>query len=484
MSRAKHDVPGGRWAWFTPQRLVVIALMLGLLLRFLCLGSKSIWLDEVLSVRAARAELGAFASGSVERYHPPLFFLILKGFMRLGTDEALLRLPAAIGGSAAVLLIYVLSRSLFDMATAVSATWFAALAPLLVWYSQEVRGYSLIVMWALLALVALAHLALQRGAGWWLVYVAATTAGLYTHYTFVLVLLVQLLMVVGLLAAGRGTRAAPLYLAAGWLAAAVLYVPWLRTPAAGAFIDRLTSASLYYNALTAGRPELLQNVSGAALAWFLIGGGLMALGLGTWLYHRLLRRRRAWLVQVRSSPIVRGLFIGLFVLVLVVSVLPRGYTMKRYVHVLWFLVPLGFGWLWPWQPGNERLLRVLFVLSLAASLVNVLVIPKEQWREAVDLILAQRGHADVVVLEPAYMSMPFDFYSQGRLDAVGLASHEDVGAKMAEVEQGRERIWLVHHLADVNPAHVAGIQQWLAENAILIQSSRLYRLQLDLYTID
>ena len=299
MSRAKHDVPGGRWAWFTPQRLVVIALMLGLLLRFLCLGSKSIWLDEVLSVRAARAELGAFASGSVERYHPPLFFLILKGFMRLGTDEALLRLPAAIGGSAAVLLIYVLSRSLFDMATAVSATWFAALAPLLVWYSQEVRGYSLLVMWALLALVALAHLALQRGAGWWLVYVAATTAGLYTHYTFVLVLLVQLLMVVGLLAAGRGTRAAPLYLAAGWLAAAVLYVPWLRTPAAGAFIDRLTSASLYYNALTAGRPELLQNVSGAALAWFLIGGGLMALGLGTWLYRIAYN---AALMRLRKRP--------------------------------------------------------------------------------------------------------------------------------------------------------------------------------------
>ena len=46
------------------------ALLVGALVRLFGLGSKSLWLDEILSVRAAQADFSQFVSGAIERYHP------------------------------------------------------------------------------------------------------------------------------------------------------------------------------------------------------------------------------------------------------------------------------------------------------------------------------------------------------------------------------------------------------------------------------
>ena len=98
----------------TSQWVVLAFFLAALGIRLLLLGSKSLWLDEALSLRIALAGQAAFWSGKVEIGHPPLSFWLLEQWAQLGRSEFVLRLPSAILGSLSVLLIYVLAKDVAD----------------------------------------------------------------------------------------------------------------------------------------------------------------------------------------------------------------------------------------------------------------------------------------------------------------------------------------------------------------------------------
>ena len=96
-----------------------------------------------------------------------------------------------------------------------------ALAPFMIFYSAEGRGYGLAM-----GLVTLSTFTLLAGADggrgrWWVVYAAASCAAMYTHYTVAFVLAAQLLW---LLWAHPEARPAALLANAG---AAIGFLPWL-----------------------------------------------------------------------------------------------------------------------------------------------------------------------------------------------------------------------------------------------------------------
>lgn len=467
-----------------PHHIVLAAIAIGFVLRFLGLGSKSIWLDEGLSIRAAGLDWDTFISGSIERYHPPLFFLILRQVMKVGTNQVLLRAPAALAGGVSVCLIYVLTRRVFDEATALSATWFAALSPLLIWYSQEIRGYSLLVMWALLSLFALAQLTLRRGWAWWLLFALATIGGLYTHYTFVLTLPVQIALVAGLLASKNGTPWAIPALLADWAVTGLSFIPWLKTPAGSYFVSQLQSDRLYYNALTAGRLNLPADLDYMKLVRILALAGVVLIVLGAFLLYRLLRRRSAWFLKLRDGRIFRVLAIVFFITILVVSVIPRGYTLKRYTHVLWFLVPIAFGWIWPWGKRNGMLLKSLIPLALLASLINVFFIPKAQWKQAAQWVLDRQQPGDVVLLAPYWMNVPFGYYTQEDIPLAGIKPQDDTIQAITNLANAHPRIWMLYHVFDADATQVATVQQWLTANGDQVESRSLFRLRLYLFEVD
>ena len=94
--------------------------------------------------------------------------------------------------------------------------------------------------------------------GWWLLYVIATSAALYTHYDALVLLPVQFGLLLVLLAqrrvSGLGVGAA----LAAWPMIVVVYWPWLSSPAAQNFIG--------FAKLTGGYPGmLLERVLGVSL---------------------------------------------------------------------------------------------------------------------------------------------------------------------------------------------------------------------------
>ncbi len=181
----------------SPERLTDLLLAgavfaIGLVARLYGLGDKPYWLDEVTTLHRAALPAKAMIRDSLSFHHLPLYFLISGWFVPHGTDEATLRLPAALFGALSCLLLFGLTRALGGRRAAVAAALLLALSPFQVQYGQEARSYTLVISFILLGLWGLvavlrdpsraARPLLSRNAAWrpWLVYALATIAALDT----------------------------------------------------------------------------------------------------------------------------------------------------------------------------------------------------------------------------------------------------------------------------------------------------------------
>ncbi len=118
--------------------------------RFWHLGEASLWYDEVVTMRVARA--GGLAA-MVERLdridgtRAPLHPLILSVWLAvLGPSDFAGRAFSALCGLATVGVVYGIGRDAFDRRTGLWAAWLTAVCPPLVYYSQEVRMYAWLVL--------------------------------------------------------------------------------------------------------------------------------------------------------------------------------------------------------------------------------------------------------------------------------------------------------------------------------------------------
>jgi hypothetical protein len=166
------------------------------------------------------------------------------------------------------------------------------------------------------------------------------------------------------------------------------------------------------------------------------------------------------------------------VILLVVSVVPRGYTIKRQLVLLWPYGLLLFAWLWPWQGRFHKLLLSMLTLSLIAALVNVALIPKDQWREATFFIAEHRQANDLVLLEPLYTTAPFDYYDLGHTPREGVPATVDA-AWMDAVLNHYDRIWLIE--PESAPGWQPQAQHWLDAHGTLLDTIDFYHIHVRLY---
>lgn len=209
------------------------ALALGVLafaVRVQGLGAQSLWHDEGATLYYASLDPLAMveqvaALGEI----PPFYYLLLHFWLgAAGTGEFALRFPSAGFGALAVPLVFVLGRRLGGNTTGLAAAAFLTLSPLHVWQSQEARMYALVVVLSLASVYLFARL-LERAEPRLVVACAAVgAAGLYTHFTFALVLIAQgFCLALWLPFARPGLRNA-LAAAAGSGLAVAAFLPWLR----------------------------------------------------------------------------------------------------------------------------------------------------------------------------------------------------------------------------------------------------------------
>jgi 4-amino-4-deoxy-L-arabinose transferase-like glycosyltransferase len=215
--------------------LLLLGLLTGFALRLFHLGAESLWYDETVSVHLARLPLAEMLARTAGDIHPPGYYALLHLWQRLTAPslahglEFLYTWPSLAAGMLVLALLYTLGRQLFGVRTGLIALWLAAVSPFQLWYSQEVRMYtvgaalSLFTLWA-----ALRFRDRRQPWRWLVVYTVSAAAGLYTLYYFAFWLVALTMTILALLwreKPGRGARIG------AWLGAQtgvlLLFAPWL-----------------------------------------------------------------------------------------------------------------------------------------------------------------------------------------------------------------------------------------------------------------
>lgn len=165
-----------------------------LLLRLLAVGEWSLWIDEAHTWRDATMPL--FRAPRVDgfldsdRQFYPLTPLLLRGLLALGLgqDEVSLRLPFVLVGAATVPLLGVCGRRLVGATPSVLAAGVLAVDPWHVFWSQNARGYVVVVLMAVVvANRAFAYVRNDRLRDLLLVW-GAIAVGALSHPTGILLL--------------------------------------------------------------------------------------------------------------------------------------------------------------------------------------------------------------------------------------------------------------------------------------------------------
>jgi uncharacterized membrane protein len=171
--------------------VLAAAVALGAALRFWRLGHQSFWYDESVTVGLLHHSLGGMLSAlpKVEGT-PPVYYCVAWVWARVfGFGEAGIRSLSAVAGVGVILCAYGIGFRLISRRAGLVAAWLVACNPFLIWYSQEARAYSLLVLMAGLALVAFAQLVSPRPRGRWiLAWTVFAGLALATHYYAVVVL--------------------------------------------------------------------------------------------------------------------------------------------------------------------------------------------------------------------------------------------------------------------------------------------------------
>ena len=139
---------------FTKNALILpVVLLLGLFLRINGLSDESIWLDEGISLSLVRENPFSIIITTARDVHPPLYYLILRCWTSLlGISVISTRFLSAIFGFLAVWVIYKIGSLISDKETGILSALILALSGFHIYYSQEIRMYSMVALLSLFSM--------------------------------------------------------------------------------------------------------------------------------------------------------------------------------------------------------------------------------------------------------------------------------------------------------------------------------------------
>ena len=236
--------------------VLLAILLIGLAVRGIGITSESLWCDEISSLNHIEQDFPAFFDSLLNvDVHPPLYFVLLRGWCRLFGSTALsARLLSLVLGLLCLPAAFSLGRRLLDERAGLMAALFLALSPIHVFYAQEARAYTLLALLVLLAVASLIDALENDRPRDWALLVIWNTALLYTHYTALAFILCEAAAAV----ISRPSRAAHAKLALSLLLSALLFAPW-----AGPFLaqaGRFRSAAPYQTWGAAAPADLVRVV--------------------------------------------------------------------------------------------------------------------------------------------------------------------------------------------------------------------------------
>lgn len=417
--------------------LALIAV--GWALRLRNLAGSELWFDEAAShfiaVRSPVGILTYVASAPFE--HPPLYYLLLHGAMRLfGDGEWAMRFPSVLLGVVLVAGLWRAGESLGGPGLGLTVLGFAAVSPFLVTYAQEARMYALLQCLGLLSTALLHRALVRRGWAAWGPYGLVMALGLSTHYFFAFLLPAHALIAV-ILTPDRPRQALRNLVLAGTVVVAVGVLAFTLLPG-----PRSAAEQMIREALWGKSPE---DVARLVLDWA-YGGAIIT-------------SRPAWAGPLSTAALVPP------ILGLVTTTLPRRI---RATMAIWVAVPTVIAVVIPYgglvlrhfsyvAPALCLLagagLLALFRRSTALGVAGILLVAltgvpgltwlvndKGHYREAVLHIGDRYRSGDLVLLANPHQWVPFTYYARADLDVRPVGDGRTFPA--ADIASA-DRVWLL-----------------------------------------
>ena len=436
----------------TAPYILLSILILAALLRLLQLGSESLWFDEAITVATVHLDWEAFWKVlSHKEANMGLYYCLLRLWVNLGESEFVLRSLSALAGVLTVGLVYVLGKRLSNTKVGLMGAALLATNSFHIQYSQEARGYSLMVLLTALSslffLRAIEHSSRNEWAG----YILTAALAVYTHFFSVLVLeahWVWLILVRRRNIPWRGFLVA--VLAISMLLVPLVIFALTRGKGEMSWIPRTRPHDAYrlFNSLVGGGRLLL-------LAYFVSCSIALLCTLKGWVQWKELSQTwsSAFLLSWFFVPLVTGIVISLWKPVLV----------DRYFIIclppLVLLAALGLSQIRPnWISGVS--LIVLLSLSARADFRYYSHPYKEDWRGATAYVVSHALPKDGILFYSSGARFAFDYYVR-RLNPEAQtwqilspepydwtkkgrgAMTQPSDSMLRTIPKGYERVWLV-----------------------------------------
>jgi len=402
--------------------------------------------------------------GPMVRQNGPLYFFLLRGWIALGGHgEYSLRFFSLWFGVLCVPLTYALGRRLArherppksagrpsrkeGRTAGAIAALLVACSPYLVWYSQEVKMYTLVPVLALLSLYALRRAVDGGGNCWWAVQVAATSLAFYTHIWSALLVPVQ---VVFLLSWWPRSRRAGALVSLALLT--LPYLPLALWQVPRAFVRQETGFP--HHTLRSMALTLLNGWSMGVAAWGCPwgvaacgGAALLGLAFGLAKWRRMSVGLAGWL----ATPLLGIWFVSLW----------QPLFTDRYM--IWtasaFYLLAGTGLAFLWREGRWPAIPLLaaVLLIFGVNLCTQASTPiKSDLRTAAAWVESEYRPQDLIIFQIPHVRYTFDYYfpreyswadglytNHRRADGSYLMTEQVAGMQMARITQEYSRVWLV-----------------------------------------
>lgn len=421
--------------------LIPCFLIISFVMRILHTGSQSLSVDEGVSWLVASrpgAEIIPFMLKCRE-VHPPLYFLMLHEWMRLGAAEWVMRLSSILCSLLDIIFIYLLAGKLQGKSAATVSAFLMSLSSYHIFYSRELRMYPLLIFLFLFSFYFF-FCWLEKNSP--LSYAGSLLGALAAFMTHYLAFFIPVIECLYLLLSGKEMRKRLLPWVGGQILALSSFLVLWRNIFLQAGMQDLTlkEAPHWFDAFTgiffmcSGFTLPEARVPGIPLDFFCLAGAAIIFALMAMIPGK--REKMLFPLLYFAAP-----FAGLFLLSMLTPL--RLNELKYFSVVQPALFMLISGILS--RSRNRLALPVVLLIYIMVNIYswsnliwNVRYEP-QNWKLIGGVMNRYAKDGDLMIVHPSMMAAPLYYYYHGRGILLPANGPDDEVAR--EITGSRGRIW-------------------------------------------
>jgi mannosyltransferase len=466
--------------WITHHRFILcltFIVFVSIFLRFYNLGTESLWLDETVSIKESSLTIQGMATSSNQ---PPLYFLLLHNWIFLfGSSEIALRSLSAFFGVLFVIVIFLTGNALYNKRVGLISAFLSSFAYAPIYYSQEARSYSLLLLLSTLSYWFFIEILLKDRIVLYFAYIISSILLIFTHFYGLFIITSQVIFILIYFKKYK-SHMVKYSISLSILLVSAIPMLWLIKDNAisiattGFWIQRPGIVNLF---ITFGSFFGKYNLYNYFLC--VVFGLCLVLGIASQLNsankssNQMIKSESLANTKLQSNQKIIILLLWLCIPVIIPfieSVLLTPIYISRYVigvyPAICILVSIGLiniNKKWIFYP----ILALIIVLSSFILFQYYKNDVKQQWREAAQFIETNSFPNDVIIIFQSYNQTPFNYYYKGLLKEEEINSVNDalfLRSSIIDSTIYQKRLWLV--LGSTDSESIESFKNYLGKDSV------------------